>query len=192
MSADDPAKTDAPPSTLPAGEADAPGPVTADFARRELRDNVVWFRPPEADLGEHCVICSAPAVTGVALNPTGATGGELEMPLCRACERPIGRPRRWASVFVLLGLFLVAPLTFTFLLWALGVDLEAHATALKIPIIGLFIAPFAIAAWLASHGRKLPGVQPAGYRPDTGDLALRFDSTETARRVFKLNWPESR
>jgi hypothetical protein len=164
-------------------------PVTPPEAREALQHNVVWFRPPEADLGADCVLCTAPAATGITVPRVSEATYDLEVPLCGACAAPLTAPRKWAALCVLSGLFALPALAFLTLLHLAGVDLRANLAALQVPTVLLFLGPFAAAAWLASRNRTLRGVTVADFRPETGEVALRFDNPAVARRVFSLNWP---
>lgn len=163
--------------------------ISAAFARREFEDRVVWLRLPDADLGDQCVLCSQPAAAAIEVPAARATGHQLELPLCRKCEWEAGRSRRWAVWLALAGVFMVAPVGMLVVLWASGLDLRSHQSALRVPFWGLFLAPFVGAACFAVRGRRVRGVEVVDIRPRSEALALRFDSEETAQRIHQLNWP---
>lgn len=182
------------PSPAPSSDVrdggDSESAVTIDEARRALAHNVVWFRPPMADLGTQCLGCGAEAETGLQLRGSGPTAYDIELPYCRRCAGPIRRPRRLAALWFLAGITLAVPLAGVGLLWAAGVSLEGGSPVLSVVVPLLFLAPFAASAWYVVQRCVPTGVESADFRPESGEVALRFELRPVAERIFALNWEQ--
>lgn len=169
-------------------------PESERTERTGQADDIVWFTAEQSDAGERCVVCGEEAAAGLPVDEAGAAGFELELPVCGDCERRAGRTRRWAVWSAAAGMLMILPLGLLAFLWWMGVNLrpddpgerERLHERLRVPVAAAFLMPFVAAAYLATRGRKLSGVEIASVQPEAGRVGVRFDNPQTARHIAEL------